>query len=877
MKAPSKDYEFLITFCRCLCLIIFIISALPQDSIAQSIAGVDFQTINVDDLSDSQIASLMEKARQRGMSQSELEGLARQKGMPEAELNKLRSRILTLAPGTAQQSTFSREEVNGVDGRQISGDIFQDLITPGKGPLTEAERKIFGFTLFQNSSLTFAPNLNIPTPENYRIGPGDELLVDLWGNTQQFFRLSVSPEGSVKPDRLGPIFVNGLSIKEATAKIIERMSRIYSGLKGINGNEPLISYQVSLGKIRTIQVEVIGDIEKPGLYSLPSLATVYTALHAAGGPSDAGSFREIRLIRNNELKSKIDIYTFLKEGIRVNDEQLRSGDLIIVPPYKKRIELVGPVRNSGLFELKEGEHLSAALEFANGFNSTAHRELVTVRRIGSGERQILDVAFENFSSFVPMDGDVVEVSRAFDRYANRVAIDGAVQRSGEFQLTENMSLKLLVEKAGGLRGDAFAKRATIYRTNQDYSVELIPANLEGVLNGSQPDILLMKDDIVRVPSVYDLKEEWYVQITGEVNNGGIYPYFNNMTVEDFVVLAGGLKLSASESIIEIARRNESDESGSSEILKVEIDKSLNLTSENRQLKLQPFDQVYVRRRPGYEEQRHVSIEGEVFSPGEYALSSKSERISDLVRRAGGITPHAYAQGAILIRKTEFSDQSQNQEVNPQALQALRAKILDAESKLKNPERTQLLDRLERLQSKQTLQSLDDIVGSNIKRDLIRSTSKQDSLVREVRIQGIEPVAIELAKILESPGSEYDLILKPGDILSLPGKLETVRVIGEVTSPLSFRFDEDFSFKNYISKSGGFLSTAKRSGSYVQYPNGERKGVKRFLFFKNYPKVEPGSTIFVSRKPKRNPLNVQGIIAAAGSVVTLALLVDRLSR
>lgn len=876
MKAFFKDYAFPMSFFRCLCLIVCIMLTLPQMSSGQSINGVDFQTVNVDELSDSQISSLVERARARGLSQSELEGLARQRGMSETDLSKLRARILALSSGVQQSATVDSGTASGA-GRQVSDDLFEGIISAGKGRLNEAEKKIFGFSLFQNSSLTFAPNLNIPTPEGYKIGPGDEVLVDLWGNTQQSFRLGVSPEGSVKPDRLGPIYINGLSIKEASVRIIERMSQVYSGLKGVNGNPPTISYQVSLGKIRTIQVEVIGDVEKPGLYSLPSLATVYTALHSAGGPSQSGSFREIRLIRDNKLKAQIDIYTYLKEGIRMNDEQLRSGDLIIVPPFKKRIELIGPLRNQGLYELKEGESLRDAFEFADGFSSTAHRDLVTVKRIGGNERELLDVSSEDFDSFIPMDGDRVEVSSALERYTNRVAIDGAVQRGGEYQLTEGMTLSRLIEKAGGLRGDAFAERATIYRTNEDYSVEVLPVDLKGVLDGSQSDVALVKEDVIQVPSVYNLQQEWYVQISGEVNDEGVYPYFHNMTVEDLVVLADGLRQSASGSVVEIARRNRTgDTAGASEILSVEINKSLNLSSENRQLKLEPFDQVIIRKSPGYEEQKVVVVEGEVLSPGDYVMSTKDERISDLVKRAGGLTTYAYPQGAILIRRTEFSSPEDTRNVGLESLRTLRAKILSSGSELKNTEKTELLDRLTKIENRRTLDRSEDLVGSGIKRDLIRNISRQDSLVRRENLSGIEPVAIELSKILESPGSKYDLILKQGDVISIPGKLETVRVTGEVASPLNFRFDESFDFKDYIDRSGGFLTSAKRGRSFVQYPNGERKGVRKFLFFKSYPKIEPGSTIFVARRPVRNSFNVQGAIGAAGSVVTLVLLIDRIT-
>ncbi len=861
-------------------LLLFGLLALNYQPVqGQSVVGLDLKSIRVDDLTDEQILNYMRQAEERGLTQAELETLARQRGVSESEISKLRRRVQVLRSGLG--STLSQDSVRR-SGRVVTQptgdqDVFGTLTGEPVPILTEEQKRIFGFDLFQKEGLTFAPNLNLPTPKDYQLGPGDQLLVDLWGTTQQFLTFEITAEGVIRPDKLGPIYVNGLTIEQAEKKVIDRLSQIYSGLKKNGDQEPTIFYQVSLGNIRTINVDVIGDVSSPSLYALPSLSTVFTALHAAGGPTEDGTFREVRLIRDNKLISTIDVYAYLTEGIRSGDQRLKNGDVIIVRPFQVRVELDGEVKRPGLYELKPGENFLNLLSYAGGFSNSAFQALVTVKRSGDREREIIDVEADEFELFEPEDGDLIEVSGILDRFSNRVIIDGAVFREGEYQLTEGLTLKQLIEKADGLRGDAFMTRATVYRTNEDFSQSTIPVDLGALLDNGIDDIPLLREDVVRINSIYDLREEFFVQISGEVLEGGVYPFFNQMTVEDLIVLSGGLKESASGALVEISRRNKDQSVNSSaEILTYSIDEDLSLASEDRNRLLQPFDQVYIRKSPGYSIQEQVTIEGEVLAPGEYTIQKKDERISELLQRAKGLTPYAYPQGAILIRKTEFSDSKSNDEISQEYLQLLRQKVLGDESELKNISQVRLIERLDKIENRVNADTESDRVGSRFKKNLIEDITERDSLIRNIEIEEEEPVAIDLDKILQNPGSKYDLIVRPGDVISIPGKLETVRVAGEVTSPLNVRFDNAYSFKDYIYQSGGFLQSAKRARSYVQYPNGERKGVKRFLWFKKYPRIEPGSTIFVSRKPERQSVNFQAIIAAAGSVATLALVIDRLS-
>jgi len=811
----------LMVSCKWILFLTLVLSSLPSVNYAQSVGGVDLKSVKVDELSDEQIRNYIKQAEEQGLNQSQLEALARQRGVSESEIAKLRRRVAELGnsktdvDGVLEKSGTARSTSNVED-----YDPFGMLVGEERDELTEEESKIFGYDLFLDGNLTFAPNLDIPTPVDYKLGPKDVLNIDIWGATQEFLTLEVNNEGVIRPEDLSPIYVNGLTIEEAQKKIIERASQIFSGLKSTANSPATIFLQVSLGNIRTINVTIVGQVKNPANYSLPSLATIYNALHAAGGPSVNGSFRDIRLVRNNKHIGTLDIYDFLLNGIKKGDLRLEDGDVIVVRPFVSRIELEGEVKRAGYYELRPDESLSKLIEYSGGFSNMAYKELITVKRNSAKERELVDVEFSNYDGLILNDGDFIQVKPILERFSNRVQIKGAVYREGEYELTEGLTLKRLIEKADGFTGDVFMDRATIYRTNEDFSQEPIPVDLNGLMNGIVPDIILEKEDLVSVSSIYDLREEYIVQISGEVIETGVFPFFNNMTVQDLIVLSGGLKESASGSFVEISRRNKNDGiNNTAEILTFSIDQSLSLSNEDRNQILKPFDQVYIRQSPGYSIQKEVTLEGEVLSPGMYTIQRKDERVSDVIKRAQGLSPYAYAESAILIRKTEFAG----------------------------------------------------------KKDLIENLAKQDSLISKIKILEQEPVALDLQLILDNPGSKYDFLLRDGDVISIPPKLETVRVAGEVTSTLNLRYDEKFKFKDYIFDAGGFTAEAKKGRSYVQYPNGKRQGVKRFLFFKKYPKIEPGSTIFVSRKPEKDPVNLQAILAVTSTLLSMVLVIDNLNK
>src|SRR5690606_13535384 len=447
--------------------------------------------------------------------------------------------------------------------RQVQGlkqrDIFDSLRRSDPYyDLTPRQKKIFGYTLFHNKELNINPSLNIPTPESYIIGTGDQLLIDVYGASQQSYDLEVNPEDRVFIPNVGPVEVGGASVSAARSRLKTSFSRIYSGLQGNNPNTFL---QVRLGNIRTINVTMAGELRKPGTYNLPSFASVFNALYAAGGPNENGSFRHIQVYRDSKLVGETDIYNFLMKGSEAGNIRLQDNDVVIVQPLRTRVEIEGPVRRPGLFEIKPGENIDELIAFAGGFSDRAFTQRLTVRRTTGEQLQVEDVDSEEYSVFNPQDGDYFIVGEILNRYENRVQVFGAVLRPGEFALKENLTVKSLIEKAGGLRADAFMNRASLYRTGENLNQTVLSIDVQGILNGIVPDVPLKREDVLNIASLYDIKEEFYVQISGEVNRTGVYPYVANMTVGDLVIRSGGFKESASNSYIEIARRLKDDKSG----------------------------------------------------------------------------------------------------------------------------------------------------------------------------------------------------------------------------------------------------------------------------------------------------------------------------
>ncbi len=821
---------------------------------AQNTQDIDFRTVNVQELSDQQIQQLYNEAQARGLSVDQTVQLAVSRGMPQSQASELRQRLNQVQSGT------TRDTADGVSGRMrvqqadteraaffdnffgadtgrdslqfyqtiesIRYRIQQDSVQLARQKLKD---KIFGFELFTNRNVNFQPSLNIPTPDNYQLGPGDEIIIDIWGAAQNTYQLEVNPEGTVLIQNIGPVNVNGYSIERVSSRLKERLGEIYSGLDPENPEAKDTYIQVSLGQVRSIKVTVLGEAAIPGTYTVPSLATVFNALYSAGGPTVSGSFRRIEVVRGNSIAATFDLYDLLVNGDQSDNIRLQEQDIIRITPYQNRVEIEGEVKRPGIYEMKDGETLDDLLEFTGSFTGNAYTGRIKVIGNTDREKQITDIRKANFDEYNLNNGDHITVGKVLDRYSNLVEIEGAVFRPGQYQVTDTTSLYSLIQRADGLKGDAFMNRGIIYREKEDYTIEAISFSVRELMqNPEKHDIPLQRDDVVRISSIFDLREQYTVSISGPIQQPDTYKFVYGMTLEDLIFQAGGFEQSADPYRIEVARRvrnlDEQEESSQiADIFTFTVDENLELSPEDADFQLEPFDQVYIRRLPNYEEQSEVSIVGEVRYPGTYSISSKDERISDLIQRSGGFTSEAYLRGATLYRKREFTEQ----------------------------ETQQNLANVEGLTQQQQQQQLQEL---------------QNQQTEEAQ------VGINLPEVIQDPGSNFDLLLEEGDSLFVPKQLETVTVKGGVFYPTTIRFEERNSFKDYITSSGGFTDLAKKKRAYVIYANGDVDRVKKFLFFKNYPNVEPGATIVVPEEPAAERLTPQERIGLYSAISSTAAVI-----
>lgn len=860
-------------------LLLFLFITISILSYAQSLS--DIQNVKVDNLSDAQIEQLIKRAEAQGLNEQQMLSMAAERGMPAGEVAKLRQRIASLKSGGGssqqQQGTRSGSQLREIQNYRDQDDIFDSLRKSDPYyDLTPKQKKIFGYTLFHNRNLNFNPSLNVPTPQGYTVGAGDQLLIDVYGASQQTYDVTVNPDGKIFIPNVGPIQVGGSTIAAATGRIRSALTRIYSGIGGSNPNTFM---DIRLGNIRTVSISMVGELNRPGTYTLPSFASPFNALFAAGGPNENGSFRHIQVYRDSKLLTEIDVYEFLVKGEFTSPINLRDNDVIIVPPVRSRVEIQGPVRREGLFEVKAGETVDQLINFAGGFSSQAYRERLTVTRKTGAEMRVEDVDAGNFQSFYPQDGDIYRVGEILNRFENRVQVTGALMRPGVFALTPGMGIRDLVAKADGLREDAFLNRATLYRTKGDFSLEIVPVDIKAVINGEAEDIALRREDVLNVPSIYDLREEYYVKISGEVNKPGAFAFGENMTVADLVLKAGGFKESATASKIEIARRVKNDLSGKlAEIIILDVDRDLRVSGTRALEPLQPFDHVMIRRSPGFQREQLVRVEGEALYPGEFAIAHANERISDLIKRAGGLNPYAYPKGATLIRRNEFYKDPSEDELKAETLLAVKSTI--SRDSLDRTESEKILfERIDQkiLEGQQESRRKKQALGAeDFRQQSLVELGESADGVGKIEIKDTELIGINLESILSNPYGPSDLILREGDVLSIPRELQTVRMRGEVLYPTSARYRPNSGFKQYISRAGGFTEKSRRGRSYVIYANGDVKRTRKILFANIYPSIEPGAEIIVPTKPEREPMSVQGWVGLASSLATLAILIDRLS-
>jgi len=626
----------------------------------------------VEDLSDEEIATFFERAQSIGMTEAQLEKAAKAQGYTSADIAKMRSRLTQLGESktkektsTTKSKTTSKRSVSGKlstkKGKKkttASGeeDDSEDLAMEDEEEETDStklpKKIIYGSNLFNNKKLNFEPDLRIATPVNYTLGPDDELNIDIFGEVMDNYNVTVSPEGTVKILNLSPIYVNGLSVDAASSRIVSRLRQLYQGLNRPGSGSSAI---ITLGNVRSIKVTLVGEVENPGSYTISSLATVFNALYLAGGPNENGSYRSIRVIRNNKVIRTLDLYDFLLKADQKDNIQLKDQDIIRVGDFDSHVELAGEVRRTMVFEAIKGETLKDILRYAGGFTDKAYTYSLSVRRNTSRELKLLNITQDEVATFQPQNGDSISVGKIIERYENRVTVSGAVFRPGVFAIENGLTtVKELVKRAEGPRENAFLNRATIARRKENYDPEMISFDLGKVLRGEAPDIALHREDSLTVYSLDSLREYQKISIYGEVNKPGSFEYRTGMKVADLILLAKGFKEAASYAKIELSRRiithgNSVDMNQKIEVKTFDIDGSLNISNEGAQYELKPFDIVSIRRSPNYEVQRGVSIAGMVNYPGRYAIKSDNQKISDLLLAAGGLKAEGFLDGAILYR------------------------------------------------------------------------------------------------------------------------------------------------------------------------------------------------------------------------------------
>lgn len=860
MKFKQKIWYFF-------AFIAFFTLAIPQ---GMSQITTDLTQLRIDDLSDDQIKELINRASEAGLSSDEFLQMAQARGMQATEIVKLRNRIEglemkenSIAKGSKSSKRSPRQQA---DFNTITQGFYQPQSELGD---FKSGSEIFGTSLFyqKDRKLSFEPSLNQATPKSYILGPGDVVYVDIYGQSEQYYEASVNPDGFILLDNIGPISVSGKSIEEATGIIKNRVSRYYPGISGSN---PSTFIQVTLGNVRTIKVHILGEVRLPGTFTLSAFSTVFNALYAAGGPNENGSMRAIRLIRNNKLLAEIDVYQLLIKGTAQLDKQLQDQDVIQVQPFQSRVKIKGEVKREMTFEVGKEDTFEDLIEYAGGFTDEAFKDRVTVSRITGNQRSVSDVYQNQYNLFTLKGGDEITVGRILERYSNRVQIKGAVYREGVFSLTEGLTLSQLIRNAEGLRGDAYTSQASILRNKDDLSTEMIQINLKAVLDGTAPDVLLKREDVVRIASIYDIQNERYVQVLGEVKKPGAYPYSESMKVEELLIMAGGLQESANTKDVEIARRLEDSDLGTlSDIIPVQINSDLSFNENSKELL--PFDQVMVRKRANFTMQRLVSVDGQVNSPGIFAIQSSGEKISDLIKRAGGLNQFAYPKGATLIRRTEFFDTESEQIRRQRNLEEVRQNL--ASNPNKSEAQEELLNRL-----------FNDLVPSAQRSDTVLAQTKKESLDGlaagtpgfDVKIKQTEAVAINLQAIMNSPGSEQDLILEEGDIISVPKLLQTVRMRGSVVYPTTIRYETGKTLKHYINGAGGFERRANRKQTYVIYANGAVNRTRTFLMLRTYPIMEPGSEVIVPTKGPKIPIRLGELVGVTTGLATLVLVISQLN-
>lgn len=783
--------------------------------------------VAVAQVSDSYVIQYVKEGQKAGKTGEQLIEELAARGVTKEQAERIRRQF----EESQLESGQPLPEVNVDRTHNWAENLMEDVNDPVAHKAIESSkgsRQVFGHNIFNSKYLTFEPNLNMATPENYRLGPGDEVIIHVWGMNEAVLHHTITPEGNITVKNIGPVYLNGMTVKEANVYVRKELSKIYGGVDPDNNTSQI---KLTLGKIRTIQINIMGEVAVPGTYRVSSFASLLHAVYCAGGISDIGSLRGITLIRNNKRVAVFDLYDMIMEGNLTDDARLMEGDLILVPPYEMMVQVTGKVKRDMYYEIKCTETLASLFKYAGSFTGDAYTRSVRIVRGEDTEYKLYTVDEKDYETFTLEDGDVVTVDGILDRFENRVEVRGAVYRAGMYELSDKLhTVKQLIGKAEGLKGDAFLNRAQLFREHEDLTKEIIPINLKALMDGTDADIPLERNDVLVVSSIYDIQESGYLTITGMVARPNRYSYAENTTLEDLILQAGGLLESASTVQVDVSRRikdpkGTASSSVLSETFTFSVRDGLVIDGESGFL-LKPFDDVVVRRSPAYQVQRKVTVRGEVVFEGSYTLMKKNERLSDLIKRAKGLTPDAYPKGARLLRRMTEKDRF----VRSMTLR-MAAQQLGNDSIVVNP----LFDN------------------------------------------DVYSVGIELEHALKNPGSDYDVVLCEGDELIIPELQSTVRIHGVVMYPNTVFYKEGKKLSYYINQSGGYGHRARKSKVYIVYMNGMVTKANRY----RADLVQPGCEIIVPSKKESKGLEalstILGFTTSAASVATMAAAVANLSK
>ena len=843
-------------------LLFVILMGLQFSVIAQKqniLSGKDLSTVKVDALTDAEIAQIQAQLKKANVSIDMVESQAIAKGMSTAEFAKLKLRLssgsnlfTSKSKSPLAKKVVNKKPIFSVDSNTNS--LFEHKLNP----------LIYGSELFANEK-SFGSNENIATPLNYEVGPNDVLKIVVYGVQEYSADVDVSKEGAVQIENVGRIKVAGLNIEAASTRIKQQMANTaYPTLK--TGESKIA---VTVGETRTIQVTVIGA-QKSGNYDISSLSTVLNALTEAGGPNDVGSFRAIELIRDNKLYKKIDLYAFMQKGDQSQNIGLKDRDIIRIPANKGRVEIKGQVHRPGIFEINGTDNFTQYLQYAGGFDDTAYTAWVKVIQKNEKEKLVKDLSNKDFSNYLPQGGDIIQVSKILDRFQNRVTLTGAVFRPDVYELTPGMRIADLIQKADGLKEDAYTGRAQLIRLKSNLLRELVSVNLGKALQkGAEENILLQREDELYVNSILDLRDSLTVDLLGEVRTQGRFNYVDSMTVKDLILMAGGFTYAANKQV-EVARLMQYGEKVKDNqvatILKTEINGDLSFNNGQENFVLQPLDVVTITKKVGFTNPEVVSVIGQVQNVGKYTLSTRVERVSDIIKRAGGLIGQAYGEGAY-IKRSRFQIDTLRSDENKTSIEEAYNRKFKAQQELDKQSITSVLNN----------GSTTNILDPNNKKKTLKDTL--DILYKELEADYYQ-IAIDINNIMKKPGSELDLVLRDKDEIVIPKVDNRVKISGGVLRPTNIVYREGLTIGECISAAGGISEYAKRGRAYVIYANGKSRRTRIFGLFRVNPIIKPGSEVVLPEtnekkdKPLTTVIQFTTVLAQIGSALATMILLTR---